>query len=446
MLHPAGMTLFTNALILPCTPGMPVIPRGWLRVEGERIGALGPGDATGAGAIDLCGDVLMPGMVNPHSHLAMSLFRGLGEDVDDRLYRYILPLEREFVTPAMVRTGTALSALELIMGGVTTVADMYYFETEVAQVLDRAGLRAVVGQTLADFAPPDHRDFDEGFARVADLVASWKDHPRITPSIAPHAPYSTGRAVMERVARWADDHPGLPIQMHVAETGPETDWAASQGLTPAQAVAQAGLLRPGLIAAHALHVTPDDIALMAGAGVGVAHNARANGKGGRGIAPVCAMRAAGIPVGIATDGPMSGNTLDLFAQFAPVSMFQKLAAGTRSAMPAADLIAMATREGAQVLGLQARTGTLEPGKQADLIRISLDAPRLHPIYDIYATLVFAAMATDVRDVMVAGRWLMRDRAVLTLERAKVMADAAQIAARFRGRMADIDAAPAPGQA
>ncbi|MDP2084898.1 MAG: amidohydrolase family protein, partial [Gemmobacter sp.] len=292
MLHPAaGMSvLFTNALILPCTADMPVIERGWLRVEGDRIAALGAGaPPDAAGAIDLGGDVLMPGMVNPHSHLAMSLFRGLGEDVDDRLYRYILPLEREFVTPAMVRAGTALSALELIRGGVTTVADMYYFETEVARVLDTAGLRAVVGQTLADFAPPDHRDFDEGFARVAELVDGWQGHPRITPSIAPHAPYSTGRVVMERVARWAEAHPELPIQMHVAETGPENDWAAAQGLTPVQAVAEAGLLRRGLVAAHCLHVSPGDIGLMAGAGVGVAHNARANGKGGRGIAPVTAM-------------------------------------------------------------------------------------------------------------------------------------------------------------
>lgn len=433
--------LFTNALILPCTPDMPVIDRGWLRVDGEQIAALGPGEPPDAtGAIDLGGDVLMPGMVNPHSHLAMSLFRGLGEDVDDRLYRYILPLEREFVTPEMVRAGTALSALELIRGGVTCVADMYYFETVVAQVLDGAGLRAVVGQTLADFSPPDHRDFDEGFARVAELVDGWRGHPRITPSIAPHAPYSTGRAVMERVADWAAAHPGLPVQMHVAETGPENDWAAAQGLTPVGAVAQAGLLRPGLVAAHCLHVTPGDIALMADAGVGVAHNARANAKGGRGIAPVVAMRAAGIPVGIATDGPMSGNTLDLFSQFAPVSMFQKLAGGSRGPMPAVDVIAMATREGARVLGLDAQIGTLEPGKQADLIRVSLAAPRLHPIYDIYAALVFSAMAPDVTDVMVAGRWLMQAGVVQTMEPTRVMADAAQVAGRFRGRMAEIDRA------
>lgn len=434
-------TLIVNATLLPCTADMPVIPGGWVRVEGARIAAVGAGPAPvvpGAAVVDAGGDVVMPGMVNPHSHLAMSLFRGLGEDVDDRLFRYILPLERALVDAGMVRTGTALSALELIEGGVTTVADMYYFETEVAQVLDDAGLRAVVGQTLADFSAPDHAGWDEGFARVEALIDFCKDRPRVTASVAPHAPYSTGLAVMARVAGFAADR-GLPVQMHVAETGPENDWAIKAvGGTPVQAVSAAGLLRPGLICAHALHVTPSDIALMAAAGVTVAHNARANGKGGRGIAPVTMMRAAGIPVGIATDGPMSGNTLDLFAQFAPVSMFQKLAGGSRKPMPAVEVIRMATAEGARVLGLDTVTGTLEAGKQADLIRVSLAAPRCQPVYNVFATLVFSACAADVRDTMVAGRWLMRDRVVLSMEVPRVLADAGQVAARFRTEIRALD--------
>ena len=426
------MTVIANAVVLPCTAGMPVLEGGWVQVAGERIVAVGTGaPPPDAQVIDAGGDVVMPGFVNPHSHLAMSLFRGLGEDVDDRLFRYILPLERKFVTPAIVRAGTALSALELIEGGTTTVADMYYFETEVAAVLDAAGLRGVVGQTLADFDPPDHRDLDEGFALVEELVAFCEGRPRLTPSIAPHAPYSVGMAGMARVADWAAGR-RLPVQMHLAETHPENDWAIrAVGGSPVAAAKAAGLLAPGLVCAHALHVTPADIALMAEAGVGVAHCARANGKGGRGIAPVTAMRAAGIPVGIATDGPMSGNTLDSFAQFASVSMFQKLAGGSRKPMPAAEVIRMATAEGARVLGLADVTGTLEAGKQADLIRVSLAAPRCQPVYDVLAALVFSAMAPDVRDVMVAGRWLMRDRTVLTVDRAKAIADAAQVAGKFR---------------
>lgn len=434
--------LFTNATILPCTPEMPVLERAHLLVEGDRIVSLGTGmpDVAADEVLDLGGDILMPGMVNPHCHLAMTLFRGLGEDVDDRLFRYVLPMERKFVSPAMVRTGTALAALESIEAGVTTVADMYYHEAEVGRVLDRAGMRGIVGQTLADFSPPDHSGMDEGFALVAALADEFAGHPRITASIAPHAPYSTGIAVMARIARWADDHPDVPVQIHLAEMASENEWCAKHhDMRPVQVVQAAGLLRPGLICAHCLHVTDDDIAAMAGARVGVAHNARSNAKAGRGIAPVAAMRAAGIPVGIATDGPMSGNTLDLFAQFGPVSMFAKLLGKSRAPMPARDVIRMATIEGARVLGLDGRIGSLEPGKQADLIRIALDAPRMQPVYDHYATLVFSAMPCDVRDVMVAGRWLMRDRAVLTLERAQVMADAAQVATGFRAEMARIDA-------
>mgnify|MGYP001297357690 CR=1 FL=1 len=435
--------LIANATLIPCTPDMPVIERGYIHVEGETILAAqgGPApDIAGAEVIDAGGDIVMPGFVNPHCHMAMTLFRGLGEDVDDRLYRYVLPMERKFVTPGMVRAGTALAALELIEGGVTTVADMYYFETEVARVVDRAGMRGVVGQTIADFDPPDHKTIDEGFALTELLVAEFAGHPRVVPSIAPHAPYSTDIAVMNRVSRWADDHPDVPVQIHLAEMDSEMEWCAKHhNLRPIEVVEKAGLLRKGLICAHCLHVDASDIEKMAHAKVCVAHNARSNAKAGRGIAPVEAMRAAGIPVGVATDGPMSGNTLDLFSQFAPVTMFQKLLGHSRKPMPAREVIRMATIEGAKVLGLDGKIGSLEPGKQADLVRIDASAARMQPIYDHYATLVFSAMPVDVRDVMVAGKWLMRDRDVLTLERRQVMRDALQVASEFKAEMARIDA-------
>ena len=436
--------VITNATVLPCTEDMPVIDKGWVHVEGDVIKAVGAGEApaiAGAERIDADGDLVMPGMVNPHCHMAMTLFRGLGEDVDDRLYRYILPLERKFVRPEAVRAGTALAALELIEGGVTSVADMYYFETEVARVVAQAGIRGVLGQTIADFDPPDHKSVDEGFALTEALVAEFAGHERVIPSIAPHAPYSTGMATMERIARWSEDHPEVPVQMHLAESDAEMEWAEkTHGVRPVEVVEKAGLLRKGLICAHCLHVDETDIERMAHAQVCVAHNARSNGKAGRGIAPVEAMRKAGIPVGISTDGAMSGNTLDLFSQFAPVSMFQKLLGHSRKPMASVEVVRMATRDGAKVLGLDAKVGSLEPGKQADLIRVSLSSPRQQPIYDIYSTLVFATMPTDVRDVMVGGDWLMRDREVLSLERKKVLRDALQVAQSFKAEMARIDAA------
>ncbi len=434
-------TLLANAWILTMDQALTEHREGWLLVEGDRIAALGTGPAPAADeTVDMGGDLVMPGMVNPHCHLAMSLFRGLGEDVDDRLFRYILPLEHRFVSPAMVRAGTALSALESIQGGVTTIADMYYFETVVAEVMDEAGLRGVLGQTLADFAAPDHASFDEGFALCDALADRLRGHPRLTASIAPHAPYSAGPEVMERAARWHDAHPGTRIQIHLAETEAEAAWAARElGMSTTAVAARSGILRPGAVAAHCLLIDDADIALIAASGAGVAHNARSNGKAGRGMARVEDMRRAGIPVGIATDGPMSGNTLDLFAQFASVSIFAKILGHSRGALPATDVIRMATLEGARALGLDECIGSLEPGKQADLIRVGLDAPRLHPVYDVYSMLVFAAMATDVRDTMVAGRWLMRGGQVLTLEAPKVMADALQVAGTFRSAMAAIDA-------
>jgi len=436
--------LITNALVVTVDKTMTVHNRGWVLIEGEVIAAVGSGtppEIADGEAIDVGGDLIMPGMVNPHCHMAMTLFRGLGEDVDDRLFRYILPIERKFVTPDMVRAGSRLAALEMIAGGVTTVADMYYFETEVGRVIDQSGMRGVVGQTLADFDPPDHKSFDEGFDRVEELVAEFAGHPRVTASIAPHAPYSTGPEVLKRVVAWSEAYPGIPVQMHLAEMQTEMEWADKHfGLRPVAFAETTGILRPGLIAAHCLYVNEAEIEILARHGVGVAHNARSNGKAGRGIAPIAAMRKAGVPVGIATDGPMSGNTLDLFSQFAPVSMFQKILGGSRKPMPAVEVIRMATIEGAKVLGLDGKIGSVEVGKQADLIRVDLSAPRLHPIYDPYSMLVFAGMPSDVRDTMVAGRWLMRDREVTTLERGQVLADALQIADRFKAEIRAIDAA------
>lgn len=429
-----------NAWVLTMDRGLTQFRNGWVRIEGETIAALGEGPAPEGGEVlDMGGDVIMPGMVNPHCHLPMSLFRGLGEDVDDRLFRYILPLERKFVSPAMVRAGTALSALESIQGGVTTIADMYYFETEIAEVMDRAGLRGVLGQTLADFAAPDHASFDEGFALCDALADRLAGHPRLIASVAPHAPYSTGPAVLERAARWHDDHPGTRVQIHLAETEAEIAWAQREhGMSTTALAAKSGILRPGTIAAHCLLMDDADIAILAETGAGVAHNARSNGKAGRGMARVEDMRRAGIPVGIATDGPMSGNTLDLFAQFGPVSIFAKILGHSRKPLPAAEVVRMATLEGARALALDDKIGSLEPGKKADIVRISLDAPRLHPVYDVYSMLVFAAQPADVRDVMVAGRWLMRDRQVQTLDAAEVLSDALQVAGQFRAEMNAID--------
>lgn len=438
-------TLIENARILTMNGALEEFENGWLVVEDNEISGLGSGAYDGErsqlnATMDANGDLLMPGMVNTHCHMPMTVFRGLGEDVDDRLFRYILPLEREAITPDVVRIGSQLAAVEMILGGVTTTADMYYFEQEVGRIIDASGMRGIVGQSLADFDPPDHKSFDEGFALMDDLREEFHGHDRVIASIAPHAPYSTGPKIMERVALYAADHPAVRAQMHLAEMTSELVWCKEHhDSRPVELADRAGLLRPGAILAHCLELTPDEIKVLAARGVGVAHNARSNAKAGRGIAPVEAMRRQNIPVGLATDGPMSGNTLDVFSQMAPASMFAKLLGGSRKCLPARDLLKMATIEGARVLGLQDKIGSLETGKRADIIRVSLDEPRMTPIYDIYAALVFSAITSDVKDVMIDGKWVARDRDVLTIEAAKARADANQIAAQFKLKMTQIDA-------
>jgi 5-methylthioadenosine/S-adenosylhomocysteine deaminase len=434
-----------NARILTMNRAFGEYAKGWILIEDHRIAALGEGllpadAATADETIDVNGDLILPGMVNTHGHMAMTVFRGLGEDVDDRLFRYILPLERGAITPEVVRVGTRLAAVEMLLGGVTSTADMYYFEQEVGRVLDAAGLRGVVGQTLADYAPPDHASFDHGFALVDDLRDEFAGNDRITASIAPHAPYSTGPEIMARVAEYGKDNPDVRVQMHLAEMKSELEWCATHhNCRPVVLVDRAGLLLPGTIMAHCLEVTRQEIETLAERGITVAHNARSNAKAGRGIAPVEAMRKAGLAVGLATDGAMSGNTLDIFAQMAPASMFAKLLGGSRKCLPAREMVKMATIEGAKVLGLDDVTGSLEPGKCADLIRVSLAAPRMTPIYDIYAALVFSACASDVTDVMVDGQWVVRNGEVLTIEQTRAQRDVAQIAEQFGHKTRQIDA-------
>lgn len=433
--------ILSNARILTMDAGNPEIPRGWIEIRGASIVALGMGGAPPGPARDMGGDLLMPGMVNAHAHLAMTLFRGLAEEVDDRLIRYILPLERAAVDAGFVEAGTRLAALEMIRGGVTCVADMYYFEDRVAAVLGEAGLRGLVGQTLMAGGAADHATLDEGFGRLDALAEHCAGNPRIHPSAAPHAPYTVGMDGMARVARWAEAHPGFIVQMHLAETEGEDAWArAEAGGSPVEAADRAGLLTPSLLAAHLVRAGEADLDLVAARGVRVAHNPRSNAKAGRPVAPVEALRARKVPVGLATDGPMSGNTLDVFAQLAPAVMLARIRAGTRGALPPRAALRMATIEGAAALGLADRIGSLEPGKEADLIRVSLADPRLHPIHDLPSALVFAALPSDVVGTMVAGHWLMEDRAVLSVDPARALADALQLARRLDARVREIDRA------
>ena len=432
----AAALLFTDAALVTVDPAGTIHDPGWLAVSADgTIGGLGPGDPpetiAAAERLDLGRDVLMPGMVNTHCHMAMSLFRGLGDDEPDRLERYIFPLEARFVSPEMVHLGSLHAAIELVEGGVTTVADMYFFEDQVAHACAAIGLRAVLGQTVMDRPTPDAAISDQGLARLAALQSACAGSDRLTPSLAPHAPHTCGLPLLTRVADVADGE-DMPVQIHLAEVPAEVAWAReTHGTTPSGVLERAGLLRPGTVAAHGLLLEPDDIRRLAETGTAVSHNAGSNAKAGKGIAPVVDLLDAAVPVGLGSDGAMSGNTLDLFAQLPQVAKLQKLRVADRTVMPAARVLSLATREGAASLGLGDRVGSLEVGKRADLVRVDMSAPRLRPRHDLPSLLVYSACAADVRDVWVDGRPVVRDQRVVGLDRGACLAEVDDMADRMR---------------
>ena len=403
---------------------------GAVLVEDGAVTAVGPSDiADGvpvARTVDAAGCIVLPGMVNAHTHAAMTLFRGLGDDEPDRLRRFIWPLEAKTVDADSVLDGARLGCLEMALGGVTCLADMYFFEDRVARAAAGIGLRAVVGQTLIGHAAPDAATPAEALDRARALLADWRGHPLVTPALAPHAPHTLDDAALADVRDLAGEA-AAPVLIHLAETEAEVAAIGARcGLSPVAHLDRLGLLGPGLVAAHCIHVDAADIALLAERGVGVAHNAVANAKAAKGVAPVPALRSAGVAVGLGTDGPMSGNTLDILGQLGFAAKLHKLIAGDRTAMPARDMVAMATIGGARALGLADRIGSLEPGKRADIVLVDATGAHMTPLHDPYAALVYAAHAGDVRTVVVDGRIVVEDRRLLTAD-----ADAIKAAATDR---------------
>ncbi len=413
---------------------------GVVLVDDGAISAVGPAaiaDGIEAGRrVDASGCIVLPGMVNTHTHVAMTLFRGLGDDEPDRLKRFIWPLEARVVDSDGVHDGAMLGCLEMALGGVTCFADMYFFADRVAEAAAAIGLRAVVGQAVMGDAAPDAGTPDAALDRFDALRDAWRDQPLVTPALAPHAPDTLRSATLEAVGNRSESA-DAPILIHLCETEAElTAIRGRAGLTPVGYLHSLGLLGPRLVGAHCIHADASDIELLAVSGAGVAHNMVANVKAAKGVAPVPAMLAAGVHVGLGTDGPMSGNTLDVIGQLGYVAKLHKLTAGDRTAMPARMVVEMATIGGARALGLNDRVGSLEPGKRADIAVIDAAGAHMTPLYDPFAALVYAATPADVRTVVVDGRIIVEDRRLLT-------ADAEAIKAAVNGRRDRILAALAP---
>lgn len=432
----------TNGTVVTVDQASRIVTGGAVAVDGTDIVAVDSAEAIAARyaaqeTIDAAGGVIMPGLINTHTHAPMVLFRGLADDLAlmDWLQQYIFPAEAKVVSPAFVRAGTRLAVLEMIESGTTTYADMYYFEEEIAAVTRDAGLRGVLGQTIIQFPVADARTPAEGLARTEKFLAAFRDDPLIVPAVAPHAMYTLDAATL-RAARALADKAGAPLIIHLAETRDETtNSQQAHQASPTAYLESIGFWGPRTLAAHGVWLTPADIAILARRQVAVSHNPESNMKLASGTAPVPALQQAGVVVPLGTDGAASNNDLDMFEAMRQAAFLHKLTTGDPRALPAATAIRMATIDGARALGLERTTGSLEPGKRADLIVVGLDSARQTPVYDPLSHLVYVTRGDDVRATVVNGRVLMRDRQVTSLDRAAVLAEARAWAVKVRAAVA-----------
>jgi len=434
--------ILANAHVLTMDEHLHQYEPGAVAILGDSILAVGEDAAIrkaypGARVVDCSGKALMPGLVNAHTHIPMTLLRGLADDLrlDVWLSGYMMPVEREFVTPDFVRLGAQLGCAELIRTGVTCFADMYYFEPEVAKTTAEAGLRAVCSQTILKFPSPDAVSFEDSLAAAQVFIETWKGHPLIVPSVAPHAPYTCTAEILQSAAKLATEF-DVPLHIHIAETALEVETMRREnGMPVVPYVKKQHILEAKVLAAHCVHIDEGEMRTLLHAGAGVAHNPSSNLKLASGFAPVQKMLDVGLNVGIGTDGPASNNDLDMFEEMRLAAFVAKCVSANPTVVPAVTAMTMATRIGARALHLGALTGSLEPGKRADLILVETNqlhnSPRFHRDPDnAYARLVYAGKANDVSDVMVNGKWLMVNRELLTLNESDLIRAAQDYARRI----------------
>jgi 5-methylthioadenosine/S-adenosylhomocysteine deaminase len=429
----------TGGTVVTVDGARTVIPRGAVAIDGTRIAGVGTaadiaGRFTGRATIDATGQVVMPGLINTHTHAPMVLYRGLADDLAlmEWLQKYIFPAEAKTVSPAFVRTGTRLAALEMIQSGTTTYADMYYFEEEIAAVTKAAGLRGVLGQTVIQFPVADAKTPAEALARSEAFILKYKNDDLIVPAVAPHALYTNDRATLIATRDLAKKH-GVPLLIHLAETEDEVTAAREKGgLSPTGYLESIGFWTGArTLAAHGVWVSPEDIATLVKRGVGVSHNPESNMKLASGTAPVTGYLAAGAALGLGTDGAASNNDLDMFEAMRQASFLAKHASRDPRAVPAATALEMATIGGARSLGMEKEIGSLEAGKRADLILVRMNRAGQTPLYDPVSHLVYTTRGDDVDTTIVNGKILMRGRVVRTLDQAAVLAEARKAAAAVR---------------
>jgi 5-methylthioadenosine/S-adenosylhomocysteine deaminase len=438
MTHDADIIL-KNAILLTMDANLTMYEPGAIAIQADHILAVGDESDicdrfTSTQTIDCRGKILMPGLINAHTHAAMTLLRGLADDLrlDVWLMGYIMPVERQFVSPEFVRLGTQIACAEMIRSGVTCFADMYYFEDDAAQATADAGLRAVCAQTVLKFPGPDARDYEEALDNTRIFLQKWQGHPLILPAVGPHSPYTCTQEILQSAASLAIEF-DVPLLIHLAETRQEVENSRKEyGMPVIPYVKKQDVFEARVLAAHCVHVDDGEIKTLLHHHVGVSHNPSSNLKLASGFAPVSKMLEAGLNVGIGTDGPASNNDLDMFEEIRLAAFLSKSTSGDPTCLPAPMALTMGTRMGAEALQLGSLTGSLEPGKRADLILVdnslSHNSPRFKREPDsIYAQLVYSTHASDVTDVMVNGKWLMCEHQLMTLNESDLLLKAAEYA-------------------
>lgn len=405
---------FKNGIILVCDDQMNSYNKGFVVIENDSIvhvGDMNDFDDTFAQTwIDLDGDILMPGFINTHTHVGMVPFRSLGDDMFDRLRRFLFPLEQEVVDEQLIYHSAKYAIAEMLLAGITTFADMYYYESTIAQATKEMGARAFLGETIIDMPTPDSSNTHEALVYTQQFVEEWQNDVLVKPMTAPHGTNTNVDDVHDQIVSFAIKN-DVPVMMHVCEMPYEIEYYKEKyNQTPVQYLQSKGYFEHPFILVHGIFMTPEDVDLVAQyPHVKIAHCIGANTKSAKGVAPIKALRDKGVVVGLGTDGPSSGNTLDLFTQMRMVANAHKTYLQDRTVFPSVEIVQMATIEGAKVLGISDNVGSLEVGKQADMIVVETQSINMFPMHDPYAVLVYSAYATNVKDVFVAGKQLVKDK-------------------------------------
>lgn len=422
-----------NGTVLTMNETNEIIENGYVIVKEDKIEKIGihSGDIPeNMEVIDADGGIIMPGFINGHCHVSMNVFRSLGEDIPNRLLRFMIPMEDELLDREMVYIGAKAGIFEMLLSGVTTFADMYYFEDEVAKACEEIGIRCIAGETIINKPCPDSEEAYGGFDYFKGFYEKYKDSDLVYPALAPHSTYTVDEEMLVKIKELSEEK-DIPILIHIAETLDEKSLFEEKGTTPVQYLNKIGFLSEKVIGAHLVYVNQEDIEILKESGIGIAHCIAGNSKSGRKPSPVPFMREKGVKAAFGTDGAMSGNHLDVMGLLGTYTKIHKAVNENINMCKAIEAVRIGTIEGAKAMGLDKITGSLEKGKKADIIIIETKSPNIAPVYDYYSALTYAAYPYNVTATIVNGKVVMKDRQIMVSDYNAVMEKFEEITQKIR---------------